>query len=195
MSGVLHAQVVAAGRGGAHVVGGGYFSAYRPDYGPNELLGWGGFLDLNLRGHLGLEGEIRFLRFNQTYDVHKITTSWGHGTAGVSAAGNPMGSSWSATASSTFPFSYGHGGYLMLVGWWRARHSLPSLHDPGGRLRIPALDQFPGQFPVPRMASARDRLPDFLRGIKDDHCRNPVRTAHAGTGTCSSVELCASQQI
>ena len=58
----LHAQVIAPGRGGAHLVAGGFFSAYSPDYGPNHLLGIGGFLDLNLRGHLGAEGEIRFLR-------------------------------------------------------------------------------------------------------------------------------------
>jgi hypothetical protein len=67
----LHAQVIAPGRGGAHLVAGGFFSEYSPDYGPNQLLGIGGFLDLNLRGHLGAEGEIRFLRFNQTYSVHE----------------------------------------------------------------------------------------------------------------------------
>src|SRR6202012_5510411 len=71
MSAVLHAQVVAAGRGGAHVVVGAFGSGFSPDYGPSYLYGFGGFVDLNLRGHLGAEGEIRFLRFNQTYDVHE----------------------------------------------------------------------------------------------------------------------------
>src|ERR1700677_4985744 len=67
----LHGQVVAAGRGGAHVVAGGFFAAYSADYGPNHLFGLGGFVDLNLHGHLGVEGEMRFLRFNQVYDVHQ----------------------------------------------------------------------------------------------------------------------------
>jgi hypothetical protein len=93
MSGVLHAQVVAAGRGGAHVVGGGFFSAYRPDYGPNELLGWGGFLDLNLRGHLGVEGKYVFSASTRRTTCTKITMSWDPGTGGVLAGGSRMGSS------------------------------------------------------------------------------------------------------
>ena len=67
----LQAQVIAPGRGGAHVVVGGFFSEFQPDYGPNHLLGIGGWFDFNLRGHLGVEGEMRFLRFNQVYDVHE----------------------------------------------------------------------------------------------------------------------------
>ncbi len=62
MSAVLHGQVVAAARGGAHLVGGAFVSSYSPDYGPSRLEGIGGFLDFNLHGHLGAEGELRFLR-------------------------------------------------------------------------------------------------------------------------------------
>ena len=57
MSALLHAQVTPAGRGPAHLVAGGFFSEYSPDYGPNELYGLGIFLDFNLHGHLGVEGE------------------------------------------------------------------------------------------------------------------------------------------
>ena len=56
----LLAQVVAPGRGGAHVVAGGFFSDFSPDYGSNRLYGIGGFLDLNLRNHIGVEGEIHY---------------------------------------------------------------------------------------------------------------------------------------
>ena len=39
LSAGLHAQAIPAGRGGAHLVAGGFVSAYSPDYGPNHLLG------------------------------------------------------------------------------------------------------------------------------------------------------------
>ena len=55
----LQAQVIAPGKGGAHLVGGAFFSDYSPDYGPNRLYGIGGFLDFNLRNHIGVEGEVR----------------------------------------------------------------------------------------------------------------------------------------
>jgi Outer membrane protein beta-barrel domain len=111
----LHGQVIAAGRGGAHIVGGAFVSSYNPDYGPNRLNGIGGYLDLNLRGHLGVEGELRFLRWNQTYDIHednyelgpRYRIRWGHW--------EPYGKFLVGNGQFNFPFSYGHGGYLMLV--------------------------------------------------------------------------------
>jgi opacity protein-like surface antigen len=115
MSAVLHAQVVAAGRGGAHVVAGGLFSAYSPDYGPNELFGIGGFVDLNLRGHLGVEGEMRFLRFNQTYDVHEDNYELGPRYRWRFGRWEPYGKFMIGNGQFNFPFNYGHGGYLMLV--------------------------------------------------------------------------------
>jgi hypothetical protein len=115
LSALLHGQVVAPGRGGAHVVAGGFVSAYSPDYGPNRLLGVGGFLDLNLRGHLGAEGEIRFLRFNQTYDVHEDNYELGVRYRWRFRRYEPYGKFLIGNGQFNFPFSYGHGGYLMLV--------------------------------------------------------------------------------
>jgi hypothetical protein len=115
MSAVLQAQVVAAGRGGAHVVAGGFFSAYSPDYGPNELYGLGGFVDLNLHGHLGVEGEMRFLRFNQVYDVHEDNYELGPRFRWRFGRWEPYGKFMIGNGQFNFPFSYGHGGYLMLV--------------------------------------------------------------------------------
>ena len=49
------------------------------------------FVDFNLRGHLGAEGEVRFLRFNQTYSVHEDNYDIG---PTVSLADPPLGALW-----------------------------------------------------------------------------------------------------
>ncbi len=120
MSPLLHAQVTPAGRGGAHLVGGGFFSEFSPDYGPNDLLGVGALLDFNLRGHLGVEGEARFLRFNQIYDVHEDTYELGPRFRWRFGRWEPYGKFMIANGQFNFPFSYGHGGYLCsrLAGGW-----------------------------------------------------------------------------
>lgn len=112
---VLHGQVVPAGHGGAHLVGGAFVSSYSPDYGANRLDGIGGFLDLNLRGHLGAEGEVRFLRWNQTYDVHEDNYELGPRYRWRFGRWEPYGKFMIGNGQFNFPFSYGHGGYLMLV--------------------------------------------------------------------------------
>ncbi len=115
ISGPLHAQVVAAGRGGAHLVVGGFFSEFQPDYGPNHLLGIGGYVDFNLRGHLGVEGEMRFLRFNQTYDVHEDNYNLGPRYRWRFHRWEPYGKVMIGNGQFNFPFSYGHGGYLLVA--------------------------------------------------------------------------------
>ncbi len=110
---LLHAQVVAAGRGGAHVTAGGFVSYYSPDYGANHLLVVGALVDFNLHGHLGVEGEARFLRFNQTYDVHEDTYEIGPRFRWRYHRFEPYGKFMIGNGQFNFPFSYGHGGYLM----------------------------------------------------------------------------------
>ena len=114
MSGVLHAQVVAAGQGARTWWAEASSPRIGPDYGPNELRGWGGFLDFNLRGHLGVEGKYVFSASTRLTTCTKITTSWVPGTGGVSAVGT-VGKFMIGNGQFNFPFSYGHGGYLMLV--------------------------------------------------------------------------------
>lgn len=47
-------------------------SAFEPDYVINNKLGGiGAYVDLNLWHGLGIEGEARWLRFNQYYDIHQ----------------------------------------------------------------------------------------------------------------------------
>jgi outer membrane protein with beta-barrel domain len=110
-----HSQAISAALGGAHLVGGGMFSGFSPDYGPTELYGVGAFLDLNVRGHLGLEGEARFLRFSQTYDVHEDNYELGPRFRWHYHRFEPYGKFLIGNGQFNFPFSYGHGGYLMLV--------------------------------------------------------------------------------
>jgi hypothetical protein len=113
--GRLHSQVIAAGQGGAHLVAGGFFSDYSPDYGPNRLLGLGGYFDFNLRGHLGVEGEIRFLRFNETYSVHEDNYNLGPRYRWRIHRWEPYGKLMIGNGQFNFPFSYGHGGYLLIA--------------------------------------------------------------------------------
>ena len=110
----LQAQVVAPGRGGAHVVVGGFFSDFTPDYGPTDIQGLGGFVDLNLHGHLGAEGEMRFLRFHQTYDVHEDNYNIGPRYRWRYHRYEPYGKFMIGNGQFNFPFSYGHGGYLLI---------------------------------------------------------------------------------
>jgi hypothetical protein len=111
----IHAQAVAAGQRGANLVAGGFASAYSPDYGPNELIGVGGFIDFNLRGHFGVEGEVRFLRFNQTYDVHEDNYNIGPRYRWRIRRWEPYGKLMIGNGQFNFPFNYGHGGYLLVA--------------------------------------------------------------------------------
>ena len=115
LSAFLQGQVVAAGHGGAHLVGGGFFSDYSPDYVTNRLYGVGCFVDFDLRGHLGLEGEMRFLRFNQLFDVHQDNYEIGPTFRWRLRRWEPYGKFMVGNGQFNFPFDFGHGGYLILA--------------------------------------------------------------------------------
>jgi Outer membrane protein beta-barrel domain len=120
---LLHAQASPAASGGVHLVGGGFLSSFSPDYGPGPLIGLGGFADFNLQGHLGAEAEVRFLRFNQTYDVHEDNYSLGPTYRWRFHRWQPYAKFLVGNGEFNFPFSFGHGGYLLIA--------------PGGGLDIP----------------------------------------------------------
>jgi hypothetical protein len=111
----LYSQATPAARGGSHLVAGGFFSAFSPDYGSNELFGIGGFADFNVGKHLSAEGEIRFLRFNQVYDVHEDNYLLGPRYRWRFGRYEPYGKFLIGNGQFNFPFSYGHGGYLVLA--------------------------------------------------------------------------------
>jgi Outer membrane protein beta-barrel domain len=112
---LLHGQVQAAGRGGSQLTAGGYFSFFSPDYGSNELLGLGIYSDFNVGSHLSAEAEARFLRFNQKLDVHEDNYligpryRWHYGRL------QPYAKFMIGNGQFNFPFSFAHGGYLMIA--------------------------------------------------------------------------------
>jgi len=111
----LHGQVGPAARGGSHLVAGGFFSEYSPDYGSNQLLGIGTFVDFNVRRHLSVEAEGRFLRFNQVYSVHEDNYELGPRYRWRFGRWEPYAKFMVGNGQFNFPFSYGHGGYLFVA--------------------------------------------------------------------------------
>jgi hypothetical protein len=58
---------------GAFLSAGGAVSAYKLDYGEHRLGGYSIYLDMNLTRNYGIEGEARWLVFNQQANVHATT--------------------------------------------------------------------------------------------------------------------------
>jgi len=53
------------------VVAGGEGSIFQPDYGPNKLAGVGAFVDVKFTRWFQVEGEGRWLRFNEFQDIYE----------------------------------------------------------------------------------------------------------------------------
>lgn len=62
---------VSARRGGLQLTAGGIGSLFQPDYGPNRLLGVGAYVDARFTRWIQVEGEARWLRFNQYADINE----------------------------------------------------------------------------------------------------------------------------
>ena len=56
---------------------GGEFSVYKPDYGPQNLLGFGAYADLDFRRWIGIEAEGRSLFLNKYGDKLEMNTGGG----------------------------------------------------------------------------------------------------------------------
>ena len=56
---------------------GGEFSAYRPDYGPQTLLGLGAYADMDFRRWIGIEAESRALFLNKYENKLQMDTGGG----------------------------------------------------------------------------------------------------------------------
>lgn len=72
-AGFSHAQVAPAASK-SHtfsLTAGGIGSYFQPDYGPNRLLGVGAYADVKFTRWFQVEGEARFLRFNQFDDIYE----------------------------------------------------------------------------------------------------------------------------
>lgn len=125
---LLHSQALPAGRGGSHLAAGGIFSEFAPDYGTNQLLGLGFYVDLNVGSHLSAEAEGRFLRFNQKLDVHEDNYLIGPRYRFHVFHTQPYVKFLLGNGQFNFPDNFAHGGYFMWV--------------PGGGLDVPFHHRF-----------------------------------------------------
>ncbi len=75
---VVHAQAVPAGFRAGNLEAGGFVGYVRPDYGPNNnMISFGGVVDLNARQWYGLEAETNFVVINGYNSEKEFTFSAG----------------------------------------------------------------------------------------------------------------------
>jgi hypothetical protein len=103
----------AADAGGLLLSAGGTASAFDIQYGQRKMLGPSAFFDADLRRHVGMEGEARWLVFRQRADVHESTYSIG--PRGFWRMGNfePYAKALVGIGEFNYPYNYAHGSYLV----------------------------------------------------------------------------------
>jgi hypothetical protein len=69
---ISHAQVAPAAIARQFsLTGGGTVSLFQPDYGPNKLIGIGAYVDVKFTRWIQVEGEGRWLRYNQYANIYQ----------------------------------------------------------------------------------------------------------------------------
>jgi hypothetical protein len=112
----LWAQAAPAVRGGVPALSvGGYYSNFHSDYTPNRLGGLGTYFDWNLFSHLGVEGEARWLRFNQQLGSHEDNYLGGLRYYRRYHKFVPYAKFLVGVAEFEFPSNQGHGGYFAMA--------------------------------------------------------------------------------
>jgi hypothetical protein len=110
------AQVLpSADAGGLNLSAGVTGSGYYLQYGERKMLGATGFVDLDSRRHLGVEGEARWLVFHQTADVHAATYAIGPRYHVNMGRFQPYAKALVGIGQFNFPYNYGHGNYLVVA--------------------------------------------------------------------------------
>jgi hypothetical protein len=110
------AQVVpSADAGGLTVSAGATGSGYYLQYGERKMLGVTGFVDLDTRRHLGIEGEARWLAFHQTADVHATTYAIGPRYHLNKGRFQPYAKALVGIGQFNFPYNYATGNYLVVA--------------------------------------------------------------------------------
>jgi hypothetical protein len=94
---------------------GGYYSNFHSDYSPDRLGGLGVFVDWNLFGKLGAEGEARWLRFNQDLGTHEDNYLVGPRYSRRHGRYVPYVKFLMGAGELNFPAGQGHGGYFAMV--------------------------------------------------------------------------------
>lgn len=109
------------------LVAGGFVSGFQPDDGPNYLLGGGTFVDAHLTHWVQIEGEARWLRFNEYAGEHEDNY-----LIGLRVPVKQFGSRSTVYAKGlvglgkmTFPNNYGYGSFTDIAfgGTWDYRLS------------------------------------------------------------------------
>jgi opacity protein-like surface antigen len=94
---------------------GAYYSNFSSDYNPIRLGGAGVFVDWNLFGHLGVEGEARWLRFNQLAGSYQDNYLVGPRYSRRFGKFVPYGKFLMGAGELEFNNNEGHGGYFAMV--------------------------------------------------------------------------------
>jgi len=120
----LNAQAAPAATGGTgSIFAGGTYSFFKsgnpesssPNQYTNWLQGIGGYFDFNYTNMIGVEGEVRLLRFNQMNSVHEDTYSIGPKITYRRAKYEPYGKVLFGIGEINFPYSFAHGGYFAMA--------------------------------------------------------------------------------
>ncbi|MDR3727598.1 MAG: outer membrane beta-barrel protein [Terracidiphilus sp.] len=110
------AQVIpSADAGGLTLSAGVTGSGYTLQYGERKMLGITGFVDLDTRRHLGIEGEARWLVFHQTADVHATTYAIGPRYHLNKGRFQPYAKALVGIGQFNFPYNYASGNYLVVA--------------------------------------------------------------------------------
>ncbi|AXC10469.1 hypothetical protein ACPOL_1119 [Acidisarcina polymorpha] len=109
-------QAAPAMRGGIPALSvGGYYSNFHPDYSTPRLGGVGIYADWSLLGKLGVEGEARWLRFNQFLGSYEDNYLVGPRYARRYGKFVPYVKFMLGAGELEFPNNQGHGGYFALA--------------------------------------------------------------------------------
>jgi opacity protein-like surface antigen len=117
----VSAQVTAAAIGGRHsLYAGGYYSNFSSDFNgtsasPLRFSGAGVFIDWDLFGHLGAEGEARFLRFNEAHSFHSDHYLAGPRYSMRFGKYRPYAKLLLGAGELTYPYNLAYGGYFALA--------------------------------------------------------------------------------
>ena len=100
---------------GAYVAIGGTYSEFEAKYPDTNLGGAGGFIDVNIRRQIGLEGEVHFLKQGEVSGSHQTTYLAGPRFELHRGIFSPYAKGLIGNGHLVFPYGYGYGNYLVLA--------------------------------------------------------------------------------
>jgi opacity protein-like surface antigen len=101
---------------GASITVGGTYSAVEAKYPLGVQYGAGGYVDLNFRRSIGLEGEVHFLRENTIAGSHQTTFLVGPRVELHYGPFSPYAKALVGDGKLAFPYNLGYGNYLVVGG-------------------------------------------------------------------------------